>query len=674
MKNSLLLLFSLIWSVSIPSALAGGVEPPSEPSSPRKLHRFVLAIGSNHGGKERETLLYAGSDARSFSQVLIEMGGVDAEDVSLLENPTPRQLDEALEGIQSRLARSASDRTRTEMVLYYSGHADYRGLLLGDSRLDYRTLRRKIGALSADVRIAVLDACASGAITRVKGGKKRPPFAVDGSVSMRGYAFLTSSSPEEVSQESDRIRSSFFTHSLISGLRGAADASGDGKVTLNEAYHFAFNETLLRTERTKGGPQHPAYDINLSGSGDFVMTDLRSTRAGMVFDKELEGRIFIRDGKGHLVSEISKSRGQVLEIGLPAGPYRIFREHAGSSSSCSVQLEEGAPSSFSTRNFTPLSKTPTLFRGESGLPEEAADSKNAVRAEIRDQVDIETPLKENFTFSIGYLLNHQPRPFHGLQLSVFLNNASSRVEGGQVALLGNRTGGSLRGAQVSAFANLGGGDMHGAQASWFLNTARDVKGLQAACFVNTARNVKGVQIGLVNISRDIRGIPLGFVNYSHTGLHNLSLWTDELGIQYATVMSGSRHFHTFASLGSELGQADPQRVMAFGFGAQTSLRAGYAGADLGAYTLFPDRFSFDFGPGYDPVTWGHKLFRLRFLGGHPLLPTVLPALSLFGGISLNIVKDSEPYEPVRPRGGYRVEMGEDRFFWPGFFLGIRAGR
>jgi hypothetical protein len=44
---------------------------------------------------------------------------------------------------------------------------------------------------------------------------------------------------------------------LISGFRGAADLSGDGKVALNEAYEFAFNETLGRTVDTNGGAHHP---------------------------------------------------------------------------------------------------------------------------------------------------------------------------------------------------------------------------------------------------------------------------------------------------------------------------------------------------------------------------------------------------------------------------------
>ena len=84
---------------------------------------------------------------------------------------------------------------------------------------------------------------------------------------MQGYAFLTSSSENEAAQESERLRGSFFTHALLTGLRGAADVSGDGKVTLNEAYQFAFNETLVQTTPTQAGAQHPAYDIKMAGTG-----------------------------------------------------------------------------------------------------------------------------------------------------------------------------------------------------------------------------------------------------------------------------------------------------------------------------------------------------------------------------------------------------------------------
>jgi len=75
---------------------------------------------------------------------------------------------------------------------------------------------------------------------------------------MKGYAFMTSSSASEAAQESSRLKRSFFTHNLISGMRGAADMNQDGRITLNEAYQFAFDGTLTQTEKTLAGPSTPA--------------------------------------------------------------------------------------------------------------------------------------------------------------------------------------------------------------------------------------------------------------------------------------------------------------------------------------------------------------------------------------------------------------------------------
>ena len=170
---------------------------------------------------------------------------------TILRQPKLRELTEALDLLTRRVTRGPPRRPDApKIVVYYSGHADEKGLLLGDDRYSYRTLRDRLDQIPADVRIAVLDACSSGAFTRVKSGRPRPPFLVDESADMRGHAFLTSSAETEAAQESDRIRASYFTHFLVSGFRGAADSSGDGKVTLNEAYQFAFNETL-------GGPSTP---------------------------------------------------------------------------------------------------------------------------------------------------------------------------------------------------------------------------------------------------------------------------------------------------------------------------------------------------------------------------------------------------------------------------------
>ena len=140
---------------------------------------------------------------------------------------------------------------------------------------------------------------------------------------MRGHAYLTSSAADERAQESDRISASYFTYYLVSGLRGAADVNQDRRVTLQEAYQFASQETLARTERSQAGPQHAAYEFDLAGTGDMVVTDVRGTQSGLVLTPELGGRITVREANGALVAELRKPPGNTIELGLEPGAYVV---------------------------------------------------------------------------------------------------------------------------------------------------------------------------------------------------------------------------------------------------------------------------------------------------------------------------------------------------------------
>ena len=245
--------------------------------------RFAISVGANHGGPDRIKLKYAESDARSLLKVFGEMGGVYKENKILLSGTSRKTLFSEIEKLKQNIKKARSKYKRVEMIFYYSGHSDDEHILLNKEKISYKDVRESLAGLETDVSIVILDSCASGAFTRIKGGKKKLPFLIDTAYNMKGSAVLTSSSSDEVAQESDRIKGSFFTHYLISGLRGAADLTHDGRITLNEAYLFAFNETLVQTEKTKGGPQHPRYEIQMSGTGDVVLTAIRESSAVCFF-------------------------------------------------------------------------------------------------------------------------------------------------------------------------------------------------------------------------------------------------------------------------------------------------------------------------------------------------------------------------------------------------------
>lgn len=357
--------FALVSWVSGQGTAWAGSGANSAPQA--QVRRLALVIGANNGGSQRVELRHAVSDAKTFGSVLSQLGGVASSDLMVVEEPSVAGLDKALAGFAAKVGRANGSAERVEVVLYYSGHSDRKGLLLAGKRYSYAKLRGRLDKLGADVRLVILDSCGSGEMTRQKGGTRRPPFLSDASSQVRGYAILTSSSADEAAQESDAIDASFFTHFLVSGLRGAADVNEDARVTLNEAYQFAFHETLARTERTRGGAQHAAYDMELSGRGDLVLTDVRQTSTTLVLDKGLSGRIYVRGDKGRLAVELQKRAGGARTLGLPAGRYEVVRRaDDGSFARAVVELKAGEKTSLGSQNFEAISAEAARARGVTG--------------------------------------------------------------------------------------------------------------------------------------------------------------------------------------------------------------------------------------------------------------------------------------------------------------------
>lgn len=313
MKNKKIkqLMISAIFIFMISKVFASGVE------------RYAVYIGSNKGGDGRAELLYAESDANNIKTAMNEVGGISEENSFLLINPGKKEIDLAMKAISEKMIRNSMNSNRSEFLFYYSGHSDEEALLLGNQKYDYESLKNKISEVPSDVHVVILDSCYSGNFIRTKGGKKKKPFLVDDSSLVKGHAYLSSSSESESSQESDEIGASYFTNSIVTGLRGAADTSGDKKVTLNELYSYAFNETLKKTEETKSGPQHPNYNITLVGSGDLVISDFSEVDSVMAVEKNLKGKLIFRNSNGKLISEINKNDDMPLMLALPQGNYSV---------------------------------------------------------------------------------------------------------------------------------------------------------------------------------------------------------------------------------------------------------------------------------------------------------------------------------------------------------------
>ncbi len=523
-----------------PLVSAARAEAPGDVFSVR---RFLLSAGSNRGGTNRVELRFADTDARAVSRVFQDLGGVEPGDQVLLLDSNPTALRRALTALEQQMAAARRTPGRIEVIVYYSGHSDEEGLLLAGERLDYRELRAAVDRLPADVRIIILDSCASGAFTRSKGGARRPPFLLDTSTKLTGHAFLTSSSQDEAAQESDRLGGSFFTHALLSGLRGAADATQDHRVTLNEAYQFAYQNTLARTEGTRSGPQHAGYDIQMVGAGDLVLTDLHDLTAGLLLAEDLEGRLHVRDRDDGLVVELQKPRGRTVELGLEPGEYRIFLDRDGDYFTSALALAEGDVRQLRESDLLPMAAAATRARGEYSAGWRSAPPAGVVHRPLlftlwpgrsgsgvevlpaSAEIALNLTVGRNHSvdgLEIGTCGNWNLRGFRGCQLSGGVNLVEGAATGFQIAGLGTRVHQEARAVQCAGVANSVGGDHDGMQWAGVLNIVEGNCGFfQGSGVANLAwRDVRGVQLaGVGNLGRRLHGVQAGGVLNVASAVH-----------------------------------------------------------------------------------------------------------------------------------------------------------
>ncbi|MBX2803331.1 MAG: caspase family protein [Myxococcales bacterium] len=299
--------------------------------------RHALVVGANDGGGVLEPLRYAEGDALRMANVLVELGEFDDSLVTVLYRPTQEALRVAL----ARHARIAEEYEDDLFLFYYSGHADGAGLRMGDDRYFFETLQHDLRAIDANVRVGMLDACRSGTITRLKGAAVTSSlFGADGTAA-EGEAWLTASAANELAQESETLRGGFFTHYLISGMRGAADTD-DGVVALDELYQYTYDRVVEVTGRTGAGTQHPHRDYQLSGAGALQLTDLRNASALLRLRAEDEGQIavFRLPDKAQL-AEFHKDADRQMAIAVPPGKYLVRRRQADATYEATFGLSEG---------------------------------------------------------------------------------------------------------------------------------------------------------------------------------------------------------------------------------------------------------------------------------------------------------------------------------------------
>ena len=346
--------------------------------------RFAMIVGANRGDAADQPLRFAEADAKRMARTLRELGGFAAADIVELNTPSAADVARGLASLSERILVEAKSGRPSLLLFYYSGHSDEEALHLAGEHISLDSLRSWLRTSPAAVRLAVLDSCRSGALTRVKGAHAAPPIEVrlTDELAMHGEAMLTSSTSDEMARESDALRGSFFTHHLVSGLRGAADSSRDGRVTLAEAYDYAYSHTVSEAN----GGQHPMFKFDFGGRGDIVLTSLSDAGAWLGFGEGASGRYLIFDQSGQLLGEVDV-RNLPIKVALTPGAYEVMKVAGNSVATMPVRIGVGEerwihdeelhpqPASFAGANKGDVREQPTAAIASTVEPPKKAPPK-----------------------------------------------------------------------------------------------------------------------------------------------------------------------------------------------------------------------------------------------------------------------------------------------------------
>jgi len=260
-------------------------------------------------------------DARDFAEFLKRQTKLfRSVHVTLLrnENATRSEIEKQL---YYNLRRAGKDDT---IILFFSGHgADDPNLpgefffLTHDAEPEFLAatalhMNRQwfLQKLDSKRVVVIADACHAGgfASKETKSGQPSIENFMRQFKESEGKVLVTSSRPDELSMEKPRLPNSVFTHYLLLGLRGEADADKDRVITLKELYDYVYENTKNETN----GVQHPQWEGRLVGILPMALVE-HATKTDLPADPRLQGSL---EYQYHLVAAEEGDAEAQYQLGL----------------------------------------------------------------------------------------------------------------------------------------------------------------------------------------------------------------------------------------------------------------------------------------------------------------------------------------------------------------------
>lgn len=325
------------WLFALAALLLASTAAAAARAAPPEVRRFALVIGNNRPETASgESLRYADDDAVATHLLLAEAGvqsllfaTFDAEtralhpSVAVAGAASWPEIQRGFATLRQRMNEARAKGARTELLFFYSGHGDVDGgegyVVLAGQRLTRTRLFALLSQSPATYNHVFVDACKSYFLVFDRGpGGRRAPYAgnwVEGApASVGNTGFVLSTSSDRESHEWERYQGGILSHELRSGLRGAADADGDGSISYAELGAF-----LATANRAIPNPRFkPDFLVRAPGQDlDRRILSYPASRAALHFAPQSWGHVYIENARGVRILDAHPSADRALRLFVP---------------------------------------------------------------------------------------------------------------------------------------------------------------------------------------------------------------------------------------------------------------------------------------------------------------------------------------------------------------------
>lgn len=325
--------------------------------------RVLVAAGEARGLAEQGVLKHANQDAERVRNVFVRQGRVDPGRAFLVQNATKQSLFAALG--RARATARTHPRDEVTLIFYFSGHGDRTHLDLHGEAVPLGEIRRRVNQIPAGLRLVIIDACRTTDPMRKKGVSAASPFSIAVNPSpATGSVWLYATADGEAAQESDALAGAVFTHFFVNGLRGAADENRDHRVTLGEAWSFAYHQTLYRSARGSGVLQRPAAKYDLAQSAPLVLTYKSRRDATLTLPPARDTHYLVyATGSKTVAAELWAVPAHPAAVSLPPGQYVVQRRGRGGAAAIRLSLGSHEKRTLHNADFRPVAVEELAAKG-----------------------------------------------------------------------------------------------------------------------------------------------------------------------------------------------------------------------------------------------------------------------------------------------------------------------